>query len=206
MTKFMGDVVSYVIFLTLLLVSVIQGEEKAGIRVPNLYSAVDVLVWFWISSFLVEELRTVIFKGIKPYIWNTRLILRALMTSLFVTSFFTRLVNVFIAMDEGDDYADIDRYYWPWNDPMLVAEALYCIATVIAFVRVIYLFTICEVVGKMLISLGRIMYDIVQVFVILFVLILAFASGMTRMYYYYEGAVRIQETGETVEQDVAFTR
>lgn len=207
MCKFMGDVVSYSIFLTLLVVSILRGEERSGIRVPNLNSAVDVTIWIWVCSYAVEEIRTITGNGLSAYFRNKWLIFRCVMTLLFLASFVTRIVNVFIAADHDDaDYRHVERELWPWNDPMLVSEALFCIAVVMAFMRVINLFQISQVLGPLQITLSLMMYNICEMFAILFVVMFAFACGLTRLYYFYEGSVRVDDSGMIEEQQAAFTR
>ena len=206
MCKFLGDVVSYVIFLALIIVSIINGETKAGIRVPSVYSVVDIAIWFWITSFVVEEIRTLAAGGLKIYKKNKWVLFRCLMTSLFLASFLTRSVNVLIAAEHGDEYRELERQLWPWNDPMLVSEALFCIAVVMAFIRIIQLFQISQVLGPLQISLGLMMRNILEMFAILVVVMFAFASGLTRLYHYYDGSTQISDEGETVEQQSAFTR
>ena len=206
MMKFLGDLVSYCLFLALLLVSIIKGEDRSGVRVPDLNSPVDVIVWIWIIGYLVDEVKTIYSGGLKVYTKNWWLLYRAVMNLIFLAAFITRMTNVAIAKDEGPMYKAVPRYLWPWNEPMLVGESLYCIATVLAFIRILYIFQISQILGPLQLSLSRMISDILQMFIIFFVMIFAFATGLTRLYIYYADSKRVDGDGELVEQQEAFTR
>lgn len=143
--KFVGDMVSYLLFLTLLLVSIIKGGDRPGIRVPNLNSGVDVCIWLWVISFVVEEIKTLYLIGIQAYTKNWWVLYRLIMNLVFLASFITRMLNVILAQDEGQKYRNVPRYLWPSNDPMLIAEGLYCVATVLAYMRLLYIFQMSQV-------------------------------------------------------------
>lgn len=204
--KFIGDLTSYFVFLTLVLISIIQGGDRPGIRVPNLNSGVDVCIWLWIFSYLVEEIRTVYFSGLKVYAKNWWVLYRLITNLVFLASFIARMLNVILASDESSGYKHVPRFLWPWNDPMLIAEGLYCVATVLAFIRLLYIFQMSQVLGPLQLSLSRMIYDILQMLLIFFIVICAFASGLTRLYIYYTDSQRIVEGEDKEEQQEAFTR
>lgn len=46
---------------------------------------------------------------------------------------------------QGDEYKNEARMFWPSDDPALVAEGFFCIAVILAFVRLLYIFQVSQV-------------------------------------------------------------
>ena len=75
------------------------------------------------------------------------------MVLLFMMAFACRLLSVLVsihkaqAAEEGQNktaYADEERIKWPWNDPMLISEAFFCVASVFAFNKMLFMFQVCN--------------------------------------------------------------
>ena len=144
MCKFMGDVLSYMIFLLLLLLSILHGEENPGKRVPDLNNGVDVFIWLWVASYIWGEIKLFYYHGLTIYMKHWWLLYGFIMNMLFLSSFIARLAS-YILSEEDDGYdPNTPRELWPWDDPILVSESLYCIAVVMAFGRVLYIFQVRE--------------------------------------------------------------
>ena len=63
----------------------------------------------------------------------------------FISSFIAWLVAYEDVRLYGNEH--LDRRYWKSNDPSLVAEGLFAIATVFAFARILYIFQIGNTLG-----------------------------------------------------------
>ena len=69
------------------------------------------------------------------------------------------------------------------------------------YVYVIFL----QIIGPIQISLSQMIYDVLQMLFIFLVFLMAFAMGLTRLYYFYNGMTR-NENGELQQQPTNFVR
>ena len=46
---------------------------------------------------------------------------------------------------QGDEYRNERRVFWPSGDPVLIAEGFFCIAVILAYARILYMFQISQV-------------------------------------------------------------
>lgn len=84
--------------------------------------------------------------------------------------------------DGEDEYL---RYRWSAYNPVLVADALFSIAKVASFLRMISLTVVNKDVGPMQISLGGMISDIIKFLFIFCFVWFAFSLGMNQLYWYY---------------------
>ncbi len=70
---------------------------------------------------------------------------------LFMTAFACRLLSVMVSIHKAEggsvqdsDYATEKRIKWPWNDPMLISEAFFCVASVFAFNKMLFMFQVFD--------------------------------------------------------------
>nr|XP_006821754.1 PREDICTED: short transient receptor potential channel 5-like [Saccoglossus kowalevskii] len=77
------------------------------------------------------------------------------------------------------------RMQWPGSDPNLIAEALFAMANIMSFLRLIHIMVINRHVGPLQISLSGMIYDIAKFLCIFFLMLLAFAVGLTQLYKFY---------------------
>jgi hypothetical protein len=98
------------------------------------------------------------------------------------------------------------RNEWPGDDPILIAEGFYAIATVLAFSRILYFLKISKVLGPMQTAVGRMMKDILRMLVIFLVVICSFAFGMYRLLIAYKGMVKRTDEEDTMVQPQKFDR
>ncbi len=87
---------------------------------------------------------------------------------------------------EDDNYK---RYLWEAYDPVLVADALFSVAKVCSFLRMISLTVVNKNVGPMQISLGGMITDISKFLFIFCFVWFAFSLGMNQLYWYYSGII-----------------
>ncbi|XP_070565527.1 short transient receptor potential channel 4-like [Ptychodera flava] len=104
------------------------------------------------------------------------------------------------------DLADISytkpRTEWSQLDPTLLAECVNAVANVISVVRFLRVMVINEYVGPLQISVGRMMNDIMK-FMFIFALVwVAFALGLTQVYWSYaaDGVYECMMSSETYKE------
>ena len=68
---------------------------------------------------------------------------------LMFIAFISSFIAWFVAYEDVRLYGNenLDRRFWKSNDPSLVAEGLFAIATVFAFARILYIFQIGNTLG-----------------------------------------------------------
>ena len=86
-----------------------------------------------------------------------------------------------------DDFFIPDKLFsLAGNNPRLIAEGLFAIATVLSFLVLLRDVVIVSFVGPLRVSIGRMISDIVR-FAILFIFVwISFALGLTQLYQTYE--------------------
>ena len=88
-----------------------------------------------------------------------------------------------------------DRHTWSAYNPVLVADALFAIAKVASFLKMISLTVVNKDVGPMQISLGGMITDIVKFLFIFCFVWFAFSLGMNQLYWYYSAMIPSQPFG-----------
>ncbi|XP_071821078.1 short transient receptor potential channel 5-like isoform X5 [Apostichopus japonicus] len=89
----------------------------------------------------------------------------------------------------GINLDDYPRLEWNTYDPQLIAEALFAIAKVMSFLRMISLTVVNRYVGPMQISLGGMLFDIIKFLLIFCFVWFAFSLGMNQLYWYYSALI-----------------
>lgn len=98
-----------------------------------------------------------------------------------------------------------ERKYLRSADPVLVADGLLAVATVMSYLRLLFLCQLNFVLGPMQVSLGKMTIDFVRFAVLFAIIIVAFVAGTCRLYQYYEGMSRTDPvTGAEQTQDPSF--
>ena len=203
MNKFMGETLSVFVFIALLIYSVIHGQSNK--RVPNI-NAEDICIYVWVAGYCWVQVKLFWYGGINAYIKCWWYIYDFVMLLMFIVSFVARFTSWVRGQQGNNIDADLEKQYWPWNDPMLVSESFYCLACVFAIGRLVYLFQMSQILGPVQLSLSRMLYDVLQMFMLLFLAIFAFSMGMTRLYRDYKDGVRKEPGEEDKNQPDAFTR
>lgn len=104
-----------------------------------------------------------------------------------------------------DNQPPRERKYLRSTDPVLVAEGLLAVATVMAYLRLLFLCQLNYVLGPMQVSLGKMTVDFVRFTVLFAIIMSAFNVGLCTLYQYYEGMTNTDPvTGFAVTQDESF--
>ncbi|KAI0225455.1 Short transient receptor potential channel 4 [Lamellibrachia satsuma] len=197
--KFISFVASYLIFLILLYThseldtnDPTRGPPKSGLE---WFIALYILGMWWLMF------KDVIRHNLIRYFtqaWNVyTVVMLMLFTSTFILWCLT-YVDI-----QRNDKVDLPRAEWNQFDLSLISEAVFSIAFLFAFGRLMYFFLISHSFGPLLLSLGYMIKDIVKFMVIFIIIVLAFATGLYTLYHQYKGLSRI-ENGDVIKQDTAF--
>ncbi|KAK2172378.1 hypothetical protein NP493_963g00036 [Ridgeia piscesae] len=121
---------------------------------------------------------------------------------ILFTATFVLWVMSYVDIQRNDD-VDLPRAEWNQFDLSLISEALFSVAFLFAFVKVMYFFLISHSFGPLLLSLGYMIKDIVKFMVVFIIVVMAFATCLYTLYHHYNGLTRI-ENGEVIKQQTAF--
>lgn len=72
---------------------------------------------------------------------------------------------------------ELERKYWHKYDPTLVAEGIFTLATIMAFLRLIMICQLDYQLGRLQLSFGKMIHGIGKFIIVFFITIFAFAMG-----------------------------
>ncbi|CAH8827848.1 unnamed protein product [Trichobilharzia szidati] len=188
--KFINHSASFAIFIFLLLIASTDTltqtdlQIRSEIRGPD-PNVIEMLILWWVIGFVWSEMKQIWEEGLKAYVrqwWNW---LDFLMLGLYLTTVALRVVAVLLRKTNQYGTESLPRNQWPPTDPTLLSEALFSIAHIFSFARIIFLFQINEHLGPLQISLGNMLIDITKFIFIFLLVISSFACGLHQLYYYY---------------------
>ncbi|CAL8079446.1 unnamed protein product [Calicophoron daubneyi] len=148
LVKFINHSASFAIFIILLLIASMHTENEEYVKArgevrgpqPN---AIELLVLWFVTGFIWGEMKQVWEEGLAGYTrqwWNW---LDFIMLCLYTSTVALRVMAFILRKTQqyGNDAAP--RPEWPASDPTLFSEALFSIAHIFSFSRIIFLFQ-CE--------------------------------------------------------------
>lgn len=198
--RMFNSLVTYLIFLALLFVQ--SNSDKFTTPRGAPYS----ITWWCVSLFVVghvvEKIKLRMLQGPERFFKNLWNGFDTAKLTLFTTAYLcwalaevqTNWVNV-----------ELDRKYWHWADPQLLAEGLFAVATVMAYMRLLFLCQLNYYIGPMQVSLGKVLHDFVKFSTFMVIIMAAFTSGMGTLYSYYAGMVhKDPDTGLVTQQENSF--
>ncbi|XP_023933486.1 short transient receptor potential channel 6-like [Lingula anatina] len=81
----------------------------------------------------------------------------------------------------------LGRIEWERNDPEIISDALFALANIISFSRLVYILPTFESVGPLLVVLGKMITDVFRFAALLLIVFIAFTVGLHNHYHFYEG-------------------
>lgn len=100
------------------------------------------------------------------------------MLFFFVLTFIFWIVAAIDVRHNGQ--RDLERKYWHKYDPTLIAEGFFCIATIMAFFKLMFVFQLDYYLGPLQMSLGKMIKDVTKFLFLFVIILLAFSSGNYR--------------------------
>ncbi|KAH9639109.1 hypothetical protein HF086_009113 [Spodoptera exigua] len=201
LNKLITHVAAYFVFLAL--VFYISNQDKYNQKRGPPNTGAEAPLILYVCGYAWSALRMIVMQGPNRYfskMWNwTELIM---LTLFFMTFVFWILAAIDVAGYNDDE---LDRKYWNQHDPTLLAEGTFCLATIIAFFRLMFLCQLNYHLGPLQVSLGKMTIDIYKYIIIFAIIISAFTAGLARFYQYYDGMVYEDEFGMKTVQVASFT-
>ncbi|XP_022656458.1 short transient receptor potential channel 5-like isoform X2 [Varroa destructor] len=198
MNKFIHHLTLYLIFLSLILITLFYGRRDQ-FRFRALWS--EVLVGIFVVGYVWELMLSMYTLGFRIFMRSLWSVYQLVMFFLFLVAEILYLVVFATSRTIRDN---LQRELWPWYHPYLIGEALYAIATVMAFCRLLQLCQLSKIIGPLSISLNRMTGDIFRFMIILLIVFVAFCAGLNSVYKNYNGNVLRIRGIRNVTQPAAF--
>ncbi|KAJ2946490.1 hypothetical protein O0L34_g12538 [Tuta absoluta] len=201
LNKLITHASAYFVFLALVFHISNQNRQRQPRGPPN--TGAEAPLVLYVCGYTWSAIRMCLMQGPRRYfskMWNWA---EVLMLGLFGLTFTFWIIA---GMDvTNNDNQNIERRYWSQYDPTLLAEGTFCLATIIAFFRLMQFCQLNYHLGPLQVSLGKMTIDIYKYIIVFTIIISAFAAGLARFYQYYEGMVYEDEFGMKTVQLSSFT-
>ncbi|KAF3422675.1 hypothetical protein E2986_04317 [Frieseomelitta varia] len=206
--KFISSTASYLVFL----LSTNEMRTSASSSISDILAASSAYVWIliiYIMSFSWELIRISIIHGPKRFFTGPWYWFEMIMIFLFILTFLYWITAALDVRINGQ--LELERKYWNRYDPTLIAEGIYCLATIMAFLKLLYICQLDYYLGPLQLSLGQMIKDVVKFIILFSIIIFAFTAelmklvvspGTCRLYQYYEDMVQIDDESKIKTQQI----
>lgn len=200
--RMFNSLITYLLFLVLLFMHSNADKFETRRGVPEMSSLSPIALF--VLGHVVEKWKLRRQQGPQRFFRNLWNVFDTVKLMLFTMAFvFWAVAGVLVAGVWVSD--DLDRKYWHWADPQLLAEGLFTVATVMAYMRLLFLCQLNYYIGPMQVSLGKVLNDFGKFATFLAIIMAAFTCGLGTFYGYYAGMEnKDPETGETARQEDSF--
>ena len=186
MNKFFNLVASYITFLIILHVQNDLDKNSIVRGAPN--TGWEFAIMLYIFGLIWRDIKQLLVQGSDRWFaqnWNWY---NLIMNLTYLTTF------GLWAWAEHDVHVNGNRYlprsHWYQYDPALLAEATMAVGTILSYGRLLYYFQIGNRLGPLQTSLSHMLRDVANFMIIFMVVVISFASGLNKIYHYYQGQVR----------------
>ncbi|XP_051170888.1 short transient receptor potential channel 4-like isoform X2 [Leptopilina boulardi] len=198
--KFLSSCASYAVFLFFVFLQS-NWDRKNQLRGPPNTGYETALVVF-VISYMLSAFRLCMIQGSKRFFRSPRNWYKLSMLALFSLAFLFWIASEMDVQMNG--HRDLQRKYWHEFDPTLIAEGIFCIATIMAFFKLLFVCQLDYHLGHLQISLGKMVTDVAKFMIIFSIIIMSFTIGLAKFYQYYEGMVLIDDSEIKVQQVDSF--
>ncbi|XP_015588329.1 short transient receptor potential channel 4 [Cephus cinctus] len=198
--RFLSSVASYIVFLGFVFFESNLSKTNQLRGPPN--SGIEPVIVLYVISFIWGAICLCLIQGPHRFFrtpWNWY---EVIMLSLFLLTFLFWAAAAIDVAKNGQ--RDLERKYWHKYDPTLVSEGLFCIATIMAFFKLMFICQLNYHLGPLQMSLGKMINDVAKFIVIFSIVMISFAAGLTRLYQYYDEMVQIDESKIKTQQVSSF--
>ncbi|XP_046663571.1 short transient receptor potential channel 4-like [Homalodisca vitripennis] len=199
--RMLSSVSSYLIFLCLLFLESHRDKKDQTRYDFQKNIKIKLFIFVYILSHILNSFRMWALQGSARFFafkWNIYDLITELLFAMTVAFWISAYITL-------STLPDLERKYWHYLDPQLLAEGLFCIGTVMAFMKLLLLIQMNYILGPMQVSLGKMTVDFSRFFVIFTIVIGSFTAGLCRLYDYYDGMKQIDpETKSESEQEGSF--
>lgn len=193
LNKMVSHIAAYFVFLILIFLE--SNLDKTGQKRKPPHSGLEPTIMVFVAGNIWNVIRMLILEGPSRYfkkLWNWHAVINNI---LFVLTFLFWLASYFDAVH--NDQVDLERKYWHQLDPLLIAEGCFCIATIMAFFRLIFFCRLNYYMGPLQISLGKMCADLAKYIIVFVIVILSFSAGLCRFYQTYDGMIQVDNDIKT---------
>ncbi|XP_017796288.1 PREDICTED: short transient receptor potential channel 4-like [Habropoda laboriosa] len=197
--KFISSTASYLMFLfvVFLMSNADKSEQLRG--PPN--SAYTWILIIYVTSYTWGLIRLCIIHGPKRFFAGPWYWFEMIMIFLFILTFLYWITAAVDVRIHGQ--LELERKYWNEHDPTLIAEGIFCLATIMAFLKLLYVCQLDYYLGPLQLSLGKMIKDVVKFIFLFSIIILAFTAGTCKLYQYYDEMVQIDDESKIKTQQVS---
>ncbi|KAK9303709.1 hypothetical protein QLX08_004706 [Tetragonisca angustula] len=196
--KFISSTASYLVFLLFVFLQS-NMDKSEQLRGPPNNAYVWILI-IYMMSFSWELIRISIIHGPKRFFAGPWYWFEMIMIFLFILTFLYWITAALDVRINGQ--LELERKYWNRYDPTLIAEGIYCLATIMAFLKLLYICQLDYHLGPLQLSLGQMIKDVVKFIILFSIIIFAFTAGTCRLYQYYEDMVQIDDESKIKTQQI----
>lgn len=203
--RMLNYLASYAIFLVVL--TYVNNTDKIGPTDDVLNWGLKVVIFVYTVSFVIRTVKLALVQGLVRHfsmMWN---VYDCMKFGVLAATFVCWWMSYVKSQSEEDvsSKRQLERKNWDSLDPRLVAEGLLAVATVMSYLRLLFLCQLSYALGPMQVSLGKMTTDFARFAILFGIIILAFTAGLCRFYQYYQGMTKIDPiTGYEVTQDESF--
>ncbi|XP_033344032.1 short transient receptor potential channel 4-like [Bombus vosnesenskii] len=197
--KFISSTASYLVFLLIVFLQS-NADKTEQLRGPPNSVYVWVLI-IYVMSYAWSLIRMCIIHGPKRFFAGPWYWFEMIMISLFILTFLYWITAALDVRINGQ--LELERKYWNQYDPTLIAEGIYCLATIMAFLKLLYICQLDYHLGPLQLSLGQMIKDVVKFIILFSIIIFAFTAGTCKLYQYYEDMVQIDDESKIKTQQVS---
>eukprot|EP00042_Codosiga_hollandica_P020931 m.70214 g.70214 ORF g.70214 m.70214 type:complete len:725 (-) comp50117_c1_seq1:145-2319(-) len=159
--KFFGAILSYLVFLALIIFSSTQRSEVKP-------TACECILAFWIGALVVAESLECSTIGCSRYLsswWNV-------LDIIMLAGFSTVIVARCVAWASADSYSYL----------LFQADVVFAISATLTCLRLLYVFQTSSLLGPLLLTIFRVLRDLYKFAAVLLVFILAFSIALTKVF------------------------
>ncbi|GIZ03696.1 short transient receptor potential channel 5 [Caerostris extrusa] len=200
LNRFIYFATSYLVFLLLLMVTLLNDRRK-DVHSPATWT--EMAVGCFVVGHSWDILSNLMSVGFTNYFRSWWSVFDLLTFFMFLTTEILWFSVYVMNMVWEYDVNKSSRMCWYWYHPILLGEGVYAAASVMAFSRLLLWFQVNSKLGPLGTSIKYMMVDVLQFFMLFFIIMLAFATGINSIYKNYKDATRI-EGDEVLEQPDAF--
>lgn len=201
--RMLNYLASYTFFLAIL--TYVNNLNKIRPTNDLLNCSLKFIIFVYVVSFIIRTVKLAIVQGPVRYfsmMWN---VYDCVKLSILIATFICWWSSYAKSQTTDGNGKLVERKYWESLDPRLIAEGLLAVATVMSYLRLLFLCQLSYSLGPMQVSLGKMTTDFARFAILFGIIILAFTAGLCRFYQCYEGMTRIdQVTGYEITQDSSF--
>ncbi|TKR86678.1 hypothetical protein L596_011220 [Steinernema carpocapsae] len=206
--RFISFLTSYLTFLATLIairyVQVYYEKSYDRDKMENkAYFALEMYVFLYIAGMILWQFMEFARRGIHKYfdMWWRYFDFSIMTFFIFSTTSF----GCACAVVKNDGIKQLHRRHWLWYDPIILFDVFFASGCVMAFWRIFYFVQLWRYLGSAIISIGKCVERAFNFFIIMFLVMWAFAAGANTIMENYTGLKETVQYGRVHEQGEMFS-